>query len=140
MQKVLFLDVDGVLNNPEILEKNGLGIGPDHLTELKRIINETGAKIVLSSTWRLMHHTRVIILPALQSIGADVIGMTPNHKNLPRSEEILTWLENNPECHFAILDDDSDAGLGFEENFFQTEFQFGLTPQIANRIIEFFDC
>lgn len=45
--KILFLDVDGVLLiNPRE------GFRKVAMQQLKRIIDETGARIVVSSTWR----------------------------------------------------------------------------------------
>lgn len=43
--KVLFLDVDGVINIPA-------GMDPNLLENLRGVIETTGAKIVLSSDWR----------------------------------------------------------------------------------------
>ena len=53
--KIIFLDFDGVLNViPDGFDKFG-GIFHKHFVEnLKRIINETGANIVVTSTWRFM--------------------------------------------------------------------------------------
>ena len=61
--KVLFLDIDGVLNNDKTFEevhdyyvKTGyhkVEIGLDMVERLFKIIEATGAKIVLSSSWRL---------------------------------------------------------------------------------------
>lgn len=58
--KIIFLDVDGVLNSDEYIEKtkklNIQGIesevDPEKITLLRNAIVETGAKVVLSSSWR----------------------------------------------------------------------------------------
>ena len=53
--KVIFLDVDGVLNNNRTVRttKNLYTfVGKRHIRNLKHIINATGAKVVLSSDWR----------------------------------------------------------------------------------------
>jgi predicted mannosyl-3-phosphoglycerate phosphatase (HAD superfamily) len=49
--KIIFLDIDGVLNNYNTLGE-GLNWESNAVKILKRIIKETGAKVVLSSTWR----------------------------------------------------------------------------------------
>lgn len=55
--KVLFLDVDGVLNahefDPDVLCGQ---IHRDKVAVLNRVLRETGAKVVLSSAWRYIVH------------------------------------------------------------------------------------
>ena len=48
--KVLFLDVDGVLNSQRLGTPDGMR--PWCVTQLARIVKESGCKIVVSSTWR----------------------------------------------------------------------------------------
>ena len=68
--KVIFLDIDGVLNSEKSINKNLKKFGkekgqhalmPDrsHIKLLNHIIKETNCKIVLSSSWRILsfyHH------------------------------------------------------------------------------------
>lgn len=64
MNKLLFLDVDDVLNNGswamEMYER-GVRVFRDallfepSLVQLRRIVDETGTAIVVSSSWRLDH-------------------------------------------------------------------------------------
>jgi histidinol phosphatase-like enzyme len=52
--KVIFLDIDGVLNSEEFLKKNkNEAIDRNNVSILKKIIDKTGAFIVMSSAWRL---------------------------------------------------------------------------------------
>lgn len=53
--KVIFCDIDGVLNEdttPTRTKSRVIFIDEEKLLRLKRIVDATGAKIVLSSTWR----------------------------------------------------------------------------------------
>lgn len=52
--KVIFLDIDGVLNCVTSKSYCGMyvGVDADKIRRLARIVEETGAKIVLSSDWR----------------------------------------------------------------------------------------
>ena len=54
--KIIFLDVDGVLNSQDLLERCGedklVPIDEENIRCLKEIVDETGAEIVLSSSWR----------------------------------------------------------------------------------------
>lgn len=57
MRKIIFLDIDGVLNSADHLDHtkhcNGYSdISPKKVKLLKKIVDRTGAEIVLSSTWR----------------------------------------------------------------------------------------
>ncbi|MBP3534398.1 MAG: hypothetical protein J6J53_00140 [Muribaculaceae bacterium] len=53
--KLIFLDIDGVLNSYKFLQnlpEDSFGIDNTRLPILKRITDSTDAKIVLSSSWR----------------------------------------------------------------------------------------
>ena len=54
MNKLMFVDVDGVLNNRATLSAGTSCwlLDPNCLLLLKDIVDKTGAKIVISSTWR----------------------------------------------------------------------------------------
>jgi hypothetical protein len=56
--KVLFLDVDGVLNNASTIQRYAMGIDPFLASLVRRVIVNTGCKIVLSSSWRLVKRGR----------------------------------------------------------------------------------
>lgn len=61
--KVLFLDIDGVLNNLKILTEAGCsGIDPQCVRELNRIVAVTGCRIVISSSWRYLIHCGAMTL------------------------------------------------------------------------------
>ena len=61
MNKIIFLDIDGVLNAydskqympaPDMPEVLYVGIDEDKLLNLKHIVDATGAKIYLTSSWK----------------------------------------------------------------------------------------
>lgn len=54
MEKYIFLDVDGVLNGQHSFNETSLY--PFYLNNLKKLINKTNAKIILSSSWRNFLH------------------------------------------------------------------------------------
>jgi hypothetical protein len=137
--KIIFLDIDGVLNSHYDYERYGFDYIDSGLVEiLKGIVFATKAEIVLSSTWRLNDSDRAFVRSALRYKMLDFVGITPYLESKPRAEEIKLWLENNPHViRYAILDDDSDAGLGMEDSFFKTDYYFGLTCKIAENIINY---
>ncbi len=126
--KVVFLDCDGVLNSVEdFIEnpssdvsiqdsyRNNLRVNRKNVENLNKIIEATGAKIVLSSSWRVMSY-EYIYVSHLQPAGlvGKMIGQTPDLNNrftkyTPRGYEIQEWMEENylPK-NFVILDDNHD--------------------------------
>lgn len=136
--RVVFLDIDGVINHcnthhhvtPTTQEPLPIPIDPRCMECLNRLIAETGAKIVISSSWRAeAHWTRLGPALVRQGLVADVIGETPDLPNnrlwlanweirhgvpfdferLKRGWEIAEWLAAHPEVtSFVILDDVSD--------------------------------
>ena len=70
---IIFLDVDGVLNTQET---NGT-IDEEKVLLLKQIIDKSGAKIVISSSWRMKSTQRDTLSNVLQQYGLQWIGTTP---------------------------------------------------------------
>ena len=110
--KVIFLDVDGVLNSDEYFEKirdleiDGIEseVDVDKIKLLKKAIEETGAKVVLSSSWRLTRNGQGLKKLLLQY--GIFVDSTPFIKH-ERGKEIKQWLINNPGVEdFVILDDE----------------------------------
>ena len=139
--KIIFLDVDGVLNTANLIETMGINAIGDHFLErLDKIISETGAEIVLSSTWRLIPNAKNVLEDKLSSKGMFLLDSTvelrKNFSPEPRSKEIAEWLIRHPEVEkFAIIDDGEDAGTYFPSSFFLTTFEEGLTEEITDQII-----
>ena len=71
--KVIFLDVDGVLND-------GLSGDLDSLCLqiLARTVIESGCKVVVSSNWRLHNDLLLKLHQTLYGMGIDCIGATPD--------------------------------------------------------------
>lgn len=130
--KVVFLDIDGVLNNHGLIRANGFDyIDPGMVGRFGLLIAQTGASVVLSSSWRLDPRDKGLVESALALHGISLMGVTPSMSG-PRSGEIRSWLQGRSDVdRFAILDDDDDAGMGLEESFFQTDPEVGLTVQVA---------
>jgi hypothetical protein len=139
--KIIFLDIDGVLNTHFDYDRYGFSYIDNGLVEiLKAIVYATESKIVLSSTWRVAEEDKKIVRSHLRYNLLDFIDCTPVLTRLPRAEEIKLWLKEHPEVQkFAILDDSDNAGIGLEDNFFQTNPYVGLTNEIAQKIINYFN-
>lgn len=154
MTKVLFLDVDGVLNSARTWKTRVEGMAAEHVALVAHILRETGASVVVSSTWRTFpgwNDGASQFHKTLAKHGADgalilsrVIGRTVDgwEMQLPKTDgrllrgtEIQHWLDaRQVEC-FVILDDDGDMGP-LTTRLVQTTFDDGLTPELADRAIE----
>jgi hypothetical protein len=104
--KLLFLDIDGVLNCKTTTERwNGL-IGVDRRLAALFLewLSGKDVGIVLSSTWRLYDDTKA----QLSAVGLSWIGQTPKLRAV-RGHEIAQFLNETPGVEaYAILDDCSD--------------------------------
>lgn len=172
--KVLFLDIDGVLNSQnwfgymQYCIKNNMYNRvmnfvdtPDEYTEYKltmlddraianlnRIVDETGCKIVLSSSWRCLwnpsENERTIEALKLKGFKYDFYGMTPRIPQRDfgqeRGIEIQAWidkeLEKNEIESYVILDDDNDMLPEQMNNFILINNQYGLADIDVFKAIE----
>lgn len=111
--KVLFLDIDGVLNRSGTQEKLNTIFGPFtgidwRLLDKFKIwcSNRPDLSIVLSSSWRLDERYDHAFTNHLKELGINWIDTTPNLGH--RGKEIATWLDEHDVTAYAILDDMSD--------------------------------
>ncbi len=134
--KVVFLDIDGVMNTYDLVRSHGFDyIDRSLVALLATVVRDTGAEMVLSSFWRLDPKDRLLVDLALKEFGMFVYDKTPSLSG-PRANEIKSWLAANTQVEkYAILDDDEDAGVGMEHSFFQTSAEIGLTSEIVSRVI-----
>lgn len=107
--KIIFLDIDGVLNvtGQHGRDEYGSNFHPHLVDNLRLIIGATGAKVVISSTWRMSGLQEMQIMWEMRDLPGEVIDVTPVF-NTPRGEEIEFWLQHNQVDAYVILDDDSD--------------------------------
>ena len=136
MKKYIFLDVDGVLNGNHSISKYQLF--PNYLNNLKILVNETKAMIVLSSSWRNFFHKENdklvanfpnkrgdLLLKELSKLNLEIFDTTKlGYLSTIRGEEIKEWLDiNAPKNYkYIILDDDNDMLEEQLNNFIQTKF------------------
>lgn len=133
--RVIFLDIDGVLNCAKTAERyQGLyGIDAVLLKRFLSLLEKTQAVIVLSSTWRLSDEWQAV----MARYGIPVHMRTPHHPGAIRGEEVDEWLRLHPQVtEYAILDDDSDFLP--HQFLFKTTWQNGLTPAICKRVEQHF--
>jgi hypothetical protein len=116
--KVLFLDIDGVLNSQRsCIAFGGFphevdGYHRDMFDEvalrlIRGIVKKADASVVLSSSWRILHDYRDIG----RALELPIIDATPRmwSPGKVRGHEIAQWLADHPEVEtYVIVDDNSD--------------------------------
>jgi hypothetical protein len=116
-KKIIFLDFDGVMDTAyynHVLNSKGLpecdeyGVvfDPSCVENLKYIIEQTGADIVVSSSWKdYMSYKEMLEMWEKRYLPGFVIDMTPAVSR-HRGDEIDAWLTECPkECQYVIIDD-----------------------------------
>ncbi len=144
--KVIFLDIDGVLVTRNSIKYQYLNF-PDEtnirfskkaVKNLNKLIRLTGAKIVISSTWRLFHSLEKLQnIFEEQKIKGKIISTTSVEKatieeDIPRGQKIADWLEQHPEVEqYVIIDDDIQADcIQFHPfNCVETSYKRGFSPE-----------
>ena len=132
MRKIIFLDIDGVLNSMDYFKqtkgcKGYTEINPEKVKLLKEVVDRTGAEIVLSSTWRDLgkrknepeHPMYTYLTDTLKECGMEIIDHTP-YIGQDRPKEIKAWLDkqSDKDIRFVSLDDDfaehkyDEVGIG----------------------------
>lgn len=125
--KVIFLDIDGVLTTWASLSKGSSNLDPACLQRFLFLQDQTQAKVVLSSSWRVLPR----LVAVLKQAGIRIQGQTPPTRanGMPRGHEISSWIESQeqPPSDYIILDDESDAGVGHDGHLVWTHPRDGLT-------------
>ena len=149
--KIIFLDVDGVLNSeeffimrPHTLEDKKKWTEESDFDQyavklLNKMTDATDAKIFVSSCWRV-GRTVDELKDLLKRVGiaGEVIGKTKQLQT-DRGFEIADWLENHEHDQFIIIDDEFDME-GFEGQFIHTGWKTGLTDFHVNKAIGMLGC
>ena len=162
-RKILFLDIDGVLNTErhhEYCYKNGLDnsdeygylFDPIAVKNLAKIVNETGSDIVISSSWKYSGLSTLLDMWSDRALPGRVIDITPDtesdefllHADLENMEflscrgyEIKEWLSAHGKnvFQYAILDDEQEMLPDQQSHFVLTNPTMGITEQDADAII-----
>ena len=161
MKKIIFLDIDGVLNteswyvqmtNETPKDKFGYAYDPQAVANLRKIVEETEADIVISSSWKCMGLSQMEDMWKDRNLPGKIIGITPNSVSDEllidadidsmelfhiRGEEIKEWLKKHGKhtSRYAIIDD-MDNMLPEQQSYFvHTNPEVGITEDDAEKAI-----
>lgn len=139
--KILFLDFDGVITTPESRWK----IDETKVKLVNRIVSETGAKIVVTSSWKVGYrivdnfkeeiNRRYPNAEWIKPLVDNIYGITDSMGSW-RGDEIHRWLEDKDVESYVIIDDDSDFRDDQLFNFVQTDTYEGITEREVKLCID----
>jgi len=159
--KIIFLDIDGVLNVIPVDRDEFGGLFHRHFEDnLRYVIEQTGAKIVISSTWKADGLDVMQAMWKHRGLAGEVINVTPYevdvvetgvceyYDEVDRGFEIQQYLnEHKDEVeNYCIIDDCTDMLPSQMDNFVQTsgnsdhpdciDIGYGLTRICAEKVVE----
>ena len=156
--KIIFLDIDGVLNvYYESRDEFGCTFHKCFVDNLRYVIDQTGAKIVISSTWKDSGLKIMQDMWIKRNLPGEIIDITPNcvdivdygicefYDLVERGHEIQKWIDDHNIESYVILDDNDDMLISQKENFVQTAhnrdhidciYGYGLTKICAEKAIK----
>ena len=133
--KIIFLDIEGVLNTESTykqVNEYGIYIDEFRIAYLKQIVEQTGAKIVLCSSFR-MHFKKedgkiiannnmgLALEKMFKKYGLKIYDITMRNSNLIREGQINVWLAKHEVENFIVIDDEPYNYKEFlRDNFIKT--------------------
>lgn len=125
----VFLDIDGVLNTYNEHPSNKRHIHSANLMMLKKLIDQTQAKIILISNWKFVPAALKECKLALESCHLHLDGMTMDDM-VHRGQGIIDYLHSHKIQHYVILDDDdfSDYNNALSKHLVLVDARYGLRP------------
>lgn len=151
IKHAIFLDIDGVLNrhyerssDPHVIKtSHGKLLNTTLIDALNTLTDETGAVIVISSSWRRRDLCVASILRE-SGVTGEIAGETPKlGEHYIRGNEILAWIKENTSRlgvstysdfkQYLILDDSDDMLLWQANHLVLLDGESGFTATMAYR-------
>ena len=154
--KVIFLDIDGVLNSEKFLKNNpNQAIDKNSVSILKNIVDKTGAVIIMSSGWRLWFDDNMMpedgysqcLYDILSEFDIKLFGRTPDFSTEEirtrktfshvKAKEITAWLnEHEIVDKYVVIDDLDLKNEEINSHLIRTNVQVGITEYDEIRVID----
>eukprot|EP00796_Vickermania_ingenoplastis_P001861 gene1861-1140_t len=140
--KIIFFACDGVIS-----PLSAALFSKPHMSRLKKLVAESGARLVLSCPWRASAYGKGEVSRQLESCGIPpLLDVTPQLENKPPSLEILAWLGANQTklniVNFVTISDGSLTEKAphpkfFEKHAVQTRPVKGLLDEDVEMALKF---
>ena len=149
MTPIIFLDIDGVVNNSDITKFEGrtgeyaYGVFTSEkyfdsncVACLNKIIEATGADIVISSSWRILFDKETLSsFFERQGVKGTIIDCTRRDSQGLRGLDIQDWLDRHPEVKSFVILDDVDDMAHLMPYLIHTTYDKGLEEHHVNEAI-----
>ena len=138
--KIIFLDVDGVLNRGFDVDQNN-EIERKRCLYLAYLVYKTKAKIVVHSSWKYHKSMLNKLKKELRKYGLHIYDVTPTiyGKRAGRANEICDWMETHSfdRKHWVVLDD-WDYSLVFKDHMVRTwsDGHYGLCTKYIRQALK----
>lgn len=147
MNKLIFLDLDGVLRVPGRLPQDTLfgngSFAPECVERFNRILRETEAQFVVISTLLRLHDWPVL-WEAMDAAGINMDAAHPETfpKSGNRAANIEKWLSAHAPCDWCVIDDELrhyEDWLAVDEmrHVFVPSTRHGLQDSTTTNVINF---
>jgi HAD domain in Swiss Army Knife RNA repair proteins len=144
--KLIFLDIDGVLNGHERYPNGYCGTKWECVQRLNWVLFQTGAKLVISSAWRYLVLSEYMNLKGFENLllthGVDSLGrvldvLDADASDKDRGQLILQWLDQwNWKGAYVVLDDMNNLGIAEAGHpHVLVDGALGLTDEDAHRAV-----
>ena len=142
--KIIFLDIDGVLNSATGKEPYVSDMEAEKLKLLKKLIDDSGSSgVVITSDRRYSKVDMEDKTEAFDQFEIFIVGETrrPNPDDLEdnRGKQIMDYLSSSKEdIDRIVILDDNDDGISnfFEEEFILVNRFFGLNDNVYQKALE----
>lgn len=157
----VFLDFDGVCTACDAtpgsyITNRGASYGASEkcVAELRKLLSETGAVVIVSSNWRRFEpdgvwrtsrfgDVRNPLPKFIASLGELCAGSIPPIRHVSKPRAVAEWFGENgldpKACRYVVFDDDPEEGFAeseFAGHFVMTDYATGLTAKDCEKAKE----
>ncbi|MDE6258947.1 MAG: hypothetical protein K2M53_11260 [Muribaculaceae bacterium] len=146
---IVFLDFDGVLNTEQYQARLtvdgkptkdmwGPLFDPHAVENLRHILDDIDARIVISSSWRYAHSLGSLrMMWEVRGLPGEILDtLACGATYISRGEEIESWLERNERPEYVIIDDLDDFSPAQLDHYVETNPIVGISEADAQKAIE----
>ena len=157
MRKIIFLDIDGVLsprwwNSDKQSDNYGCLFDAKAVANLAKIVEETEAEIVISSSWKNVGLVELQNMWRDRGLPGKIVDITPDYMSdelllkedssnmdylYERGSEIQGWLllHGDDVSRYVIIDDMDDILPEQQSHFVQTDPEVGITNDDVKKVV-----
>lgn len=147
MNKILTLDIDGVLNSGKYLKEVSLEddesciLDPKRLNYIKKVLDsDPEVLIIMNSSWNssftLEDYRNLFLKYSPDFPVSKIIDLTSS--DYDKTTSLVLWIKQNNPNHFLVIDDDQlfDLSHPYYDHQLKTSYYLGLNESHIDVILE----